>query len=44
MKVEWEEVCSILRACSDEFDDSDNGEDCIENLIIDILDNINNER
>ena len=44
MKVELEEVFSILRECSYEFDDCDNGEDCIENLIIDILDNINNER
>ena len=44
MKVELEEVFSILRECSYEFDDCDNGEDCIENLIIDILDNIDNER
>ena len=44
MKVELEEVFSILRECSYEFDDCENGEDCIENLIIDILDNIDNER
>ena len=44
MKVELEEIFSILRECSYEFDDCDNGEDCIENLIIDILDNIENER
>lgn len=40
MKVELEEIFSILRECSYEFDDCDNAEDCIENLIIDILDNI----
>ena len=43
MKVELEEIFSILRECSYEFDDCDNGEDCIENLIIDILDNIDKE-
>ena len=43
MKVELEEVFSILRECSYEFDDCDNGEDCIENLIIDILDNIDKD-
>ena len=43
MKVELEEIFSILRECSYEFDDCDNGEDCIENLIIDILDNIDEE-
>ena len=31
MKVELEEIFSILRECSYEFDDCDNGEECIEN-------------
>lgn len=40
MKVELEEIIEILRECAYEFDDSETAEDCIENLIRDILDNI----
>ena len=40
MKVELNEIFSILRECAYEFDECNSAEECIENLIVDILDNI----
>ena len=35
-----EQVFEILRECKYEFDECENADECIENLIQDILDNI----
>lgn len=43
MKVELNEIFSILRESAYEFDDCNSAEECIENLIVDILDNITKE-
>lgn len=33
-------IFEIMRECAYEYEEADNAEDCIENLIRDILDNI----
>ena len=40
MKVELNEIFNILRESAYEFDECNSAEECIENLITDILDNI----
>lgn len=40
MKIDLETVFDIMRECSYEYDEADSAQDCIENLIQDILDNI----
>lgn len=39
-KVKLSTIFEIMRECSYEYEEANNAEDCIENLIRDILDNI----
>lgn len=39
-KVYLSAIFDIMRECVYEYEEADNAEDCIENLIRDILDNI----
>lgn len=39
-KVKLSTIFEIMRECAYEYEEADNAENCIENLIRDILDNI----